>query len=196
MTAERIPFDFDRRYRFAGRIFGITPASAHVELDDDRFVARFGPWKVETERSNIRGAGVTGPYALAKTIGAAHLSFADRGLTFATNPRAGACLSFRTPVTGIDPFGAIRHPGLTVTVADPGALVEALTSGGAVRTDVEQREEEQRAVDDLHTMTASELRTLAEELGLPHTARMSKRDLVDLVESAAGPDLVDVVDGD
>lgn len=128
MSAERLPFDFDRRYRVAGRVFGVTPRSAFVELEGDRFTARFGPWRVDTPRSNIRSASVTGPYSVAKTIGSAHVSFSDRGLTFATNDRSGACLTFRSPVTGIDPFGAIRHPGLTVTVADPEWLVDALTS--------------------------------------------------------------------
>lgn len=193
MALERIPFDFDPRYRLAGRLFGVTPSSAYVELDDERLVAQFGPWRVETARSNIRGAGVTGPYSVIRTIGAAHLSAADRGLTFATNSEAGACLTFREPVTGIDPLGWIKHPGLTLTVVDPAALVEELTAGPVLRTDLEQREAEQHAVDELHTMSASDLRALADELDVPHTSSMSKQELVELIEPAAGDDLVELL---
>ena len=60
--------------------------------------------------------------------GPAHLSFADRGLTFATNDVAGVCFTFREPVTGIDPLGTVRHPGLTVTVAAPQDLAALVAS--------------------------------------------------------------------
>jgi hypothetical protein len=33
---------------------------------------------------------------------------------------------FREPVPGIDPVGKVRHPGLTLTVADCDGLVDAL----------------------------------------------------------------------
>lgn len=195
MTTERVPFDFDPRYRIAARPFGVTATSSYVELTDDRFTARFGPWVVDTPRSNIRGAGVTGPYSMVRTIGPAHLSFADRGLTFATNDRAGVCITFREPVPGIDPFGRIRHPGLTVTVVDPEAFVVDLTDGEPVlRTDLGRQEAEQAAVDDLHTMTASQLRSLADELGVEHTSSMAKPRLVALIEARAGGDLVEVVE--
>ena len=74
---------------------------------------------------------------MTRTIGPAHLSFADRGLTFATNARQGLCLTFRTPITGVDPLGIIEHPGLTVTVADPERLVEQLTAGLVLGSDLE-----------------------------------------------------------
>ncbi|WP_421118673.1 Rho termination factor N-terminal domain-containing protein [Aquihabitans daechungensis] len=195
MAPQRFSFDFDARYRLAARPFGVTASSAFVELDEDRFVARFGPWLVETPRANIRTAGASGPYSLAKTIGPAHLSFSDQGLTFATNGREGVCIEFREPVTGIDPLGKIRHPGLTVTVADPDALVDALTTDAPVlRTDLERQETEQAAVDDLHTMTASQLRTLADDLGVAHTSSMNKARLVKLIESKVGEELVEVVE--
>lgn len=195
MPTERFPFDFDSRYRIAARPFGVTPSSAYVELDDDTFTARFGPWVVETPRSNIAGAGVTGPYAVVKTIGPAHLSASDRGLTFATNAERGVCLQFREPVAGMDPLGWIQHPGLTVTVVDPEALVAELTTGEPVlRTDVGRVVEEQAAVDDLHTRTASQLRGLADELGVRHTSSMSKARLVELIQSRLDEDeLVEAV---
>lgn len=142
MTARepvRFAFSFDRRYLVPARMVGVRPSTAWVEVSDDLVVARFGPWSVATDRSNIVETSISGPYALAKTIGPAHLSLSDRGLTFATNPRAGTCLQFRTPVRGIDPFGLIRHPGLTMTVRDPEALAELLAPSalaGDRRTDV------------------------------------------------------------
>ncbi len=47
-----------------------------------------------------------------------HLSLKDRGITFGTNARRGICTLFREPITGIDFLGVIRHPGVTLTLAD------------------------------------------------------------------------------
>jgi hypothetical protein len=69
---------------------------------------------------------VTGPYGFVKTAGPAHLSFADRGLTLATNGDRGLCIRFVEPVAGIDPWGRIRHPGVTVTVEHPDDLATAV----------------------------------------------------------------------
>ena len=137
----RFSFAFEPNYRRVDRAFGVTPASAWVELTDDTFHARFGPWRVRTDLANVAAARVTGPYSVPKTLGPAHLSFRDRGLTFATTSRQGVCVEFHRPVTGIDPLGLIRHPGLTVTVAEPAALVDELAPlfGGSARPEPELR---------------------------------------------------------
>lgn len=123
----RFPFDFDRRYRLAALPFGITPATAHVDVDGGRLVARFGLWRLATELSNVAGTQVTGPYHNPfKTMGPAHLSFVDHGLTFATNSRRGLCICFREPVPGLEPTGRLRHPALTVTVADIDGLAASV----------------------------------------------------------------------
>ena len=83
--------------------------------------------------SNIAAVVVTGPYVFSKTAGPARLGITDRGLTFASNGDRGACLSFHSPVAGIDPFGLIRHPELTLTVLDVDGLVEALARHDRVR---------------------------------------------------------------
>jgi hypothetical protein len=124
--AQAFTFDFDAGYLRLGRIFGISPDSALVTVADQLLTARFGPWLLRTELSNIAGAAVTGPYSFLKTAGPARLSLGDRGLTFATNGRRGVCISFHRPVPGIDPFGRIHHPNLTVTVVDCAALLAAL----------------------------------------------------------------------
>ena len=124
----RFSFAFDPAFRPIDLLLGVTPRRAFVEVDGERLVARFGRWRVETPRSNVAAAEVSGPYSLVKVMGPPRLSLADRGLTFATNAARGVCVRFREPVKGIDPLGVIRHPGLTVTVDDPDGLVEALTS--------------------------------------------------------------------
>jgi hypothetical protein len=90
--------------------------------------ARFGPWRVRTALDNIVGTTPTGPYTFIKTGGPARLSFSDHGLTFATNGERGLCIQFAEPVTGLDPTGRLKHPGLTVTVADIPGLAAALGS--------------------------------------------------------------------
>ena len=119
-------FAFDALHRAFGLLLGITPGTTRVEVDGDRLVARFGLWRLSTPLDNVEGTEVTGPYSPFKTIGPAHLSLADRGLTFSTNCRRGLCIRFRQPVPGIEPTGRLRHPGLTVTVADVDGLAAAL----------------------------------------------------------------------
>ena len=123
------PFDFAPIYRAAALPFGVTPATARVEVGDGRLRARFGPWRVDTALANVTGHEVTGPFTVWKTFGPAHLSLADRGLTLATTAARGLCVRFREPVPGIDPTGRIRHPGLTVTVADVEGLAAAIDAG-------------------------------------------------------------------
>ena len=122
----RFDFAFDDAHRVAGLPFGVTPRTTAVVVDADQLRIRFGPWFVRTDVGNVIGCETSGPYTFVKTAGPAHLSFADRGLTFATNGRRGLCIRVARPVTGIDPWGWIRHPAVTVTVADPDALAAAL----------------------------------------------------------------------
>ncbi len=127
---ERFAFRFAPAYRRAARPFGVTPDKAWVEVGADRLSARFGPWRLDTPLTNISGVDVTGPYAFLKTAGPAHLGFTDRGLTFASNGERGVLISFHTPVSGIEPTGRLRHPELTVTVADVDALAARLRTRG------------------------------------------------------------------
>ena len=119
-------FRFDPRYRMAALPFGITDAGAWVRVGSGGFEARFGPWAVHTPVANLAGTEVSGPFGFLRTAGSARLSFSDRGLTFATNGDEGLCVRFHEPVRGIDLAGLIRHPGLTVTVADVAGLRRAI----------------------------------------------------------------------
>jgi hypothetical protein len=102
-------------------------------MDDEQFEARFGHWRVSTPLANVEDVASTRTYAFWKTAGPARLAITDRGLTFATNGDRGVRLSFRTPVRGLDPLGILRHPELTVTVADVdrlAAMLRARIQGG------------------------------------------------------------------
>ncbi len=130
-TAELFTFRFAEAYRRPARLFGITPETASVEVGADALCARFGPWRVRTALANVAAVAVTGPYAFFKTAGPARLAITDRGLTFATNGERGVLISFRSPVRGLDPLGLLRHPELTVTVADVDGLAERLRPGAS-----------------------------------------------------------------
>jgi hypothetical protein len=119
-------FRFADAYRLPALLFGVTPATTGVVVDDGELRIRFGPWSVRTTVDNVAGSEVTGPYGFVKTVGPAHLSFADRGLTLATNGDQGLCIRFVEPVAGIDPWGRLRHPGVTVTVEHPHDLAIAV----------------------------------------------------------------------
>ena len=121
----RFPFRFATAYRLPALVFGVVPATTWVEVDDE-LRARFGPWSLRTPLTNVASVQETGDYAFVKTAGPAHLSFTDRGVTFATNGDRGVCVQFHEPVRGIDPTGRILHPGATFTVADPAGLVAAI----------------------------------------------------------------------
>jgi len=123
---QRFDFAFDPAYRSFGRVFGVRPATAWVEVGAELLEARFGPWHVSTPLSNVVDARLTGPYAFWKTAGPARLAVTDRGLTFATRSAEGVLICFATPIQGIDPFGWIMHPELTVTVRDGQGLIELL----------------------------------------------------------------------
>ena len=120
------PFRFAATYRLPALLFGVTSTTAGVWVDESALRIRFGPWRLQTPLSNVVATMKTGPFALIKTMGPAHLSFADRGLTCATNSERGLCIRFDRPVPGIEPLGLLRHPAVTVTVADCDGLAEAL----------------------------------------------------------------------
>jgi hypothetical protein len=123
----RFAFAFTTPYRIAGLPFGITPSTAWVEVDERELRARFGPWRLRTPLANVGGTQLTGGFSFVRTAGPAHLSLADRGVTFATNGDRAVCVSFVEPVRALDPLGLIRHPGATLTVAEPEVLAAALS---------------------------------------------------------------------
>jgi hypothetical protein len=125
-SERRFEFAFAAGYERLARVFRVTPQTAWVAVGEQHLEARFGFWRVRTPLANITGVSVTGPYAFWKTAGPARLAITDRGLTFATNGERGVLILFEEPVRGIDPLGLLRHPELTVTVADVDGLADVL----------------------------------------------------------------------
>lgn len=118
-------FAFDPVFRAPLAALGVVPDTAFVTVRPDAFIARFGPWSCATEPENITCVQRTGPYRWYRAIGPRG-SFADRGATFGSSVAGGVCLEFRRPVKALEPVGLLRHPGLTVTVADPDGLITAM----------------------------------------------------------------------
>lgn len=127
---ERFAFEFAGPYRRPLGLLGVRPETAAVLVDRDSVVVEYGPWRLRTTPANVADATVVGPFRWWRAIGP-HLSLADRGVTFGTSTRRGVCLLFRSPVGALLPGGWLRHPGATVTVADPEGLVAALRAAGS-----------------------------------------------------------------
>jgi hypothetical protein len=123
----RFRFAFAAPFRVPLALLGVRPATASVTVDDAWLAARFGPWRLRTPRANVVAARRTGPYRWWRAIGP-HLSLADRGVTFGTSTGGGVCIEFATPVPALA-GRRLRHPGLTVTVEEPDALVRILVGG-------------------------------------------------------------------
>ena len=117
-------FDFHPAYRWLILPLGATPGNSLVTVSPTVFTAKFGPWKVETPRSNIIGFERSGDYKWYRAIGIRG-SMVDHGLTFGTTTTHGVCVKFQEPVAPLIPKMR-HHPGLTVTVANPTGLVTAL----------------------------------------------------------------------
>jgi hypothetical protein len=119
------PYRYDPRLAPMWLPFRSWPGAQGVTLtDDDRFVARFGPFTVDVPLSQIDEAHVTGPYRWWTAVGP-RLSMADDGLTFGTNASAGVCVHFTPKIHRV--IGFRDHSALTVTVAEVDKLAAALS---------------------------------------------------------------------
>lgn len=127
------PFTFAPSYRLPAFLVGVTNNNATVSVGPDDLVVRFGPWRLRTPIGNIAGTQRVSGFRWWRTAGPPRLSLVDRGVTFATNGDAAACVTFAEPVSGIDPTGAIKHPGATLTVADPWRLIESIETIRRIR---------------------------------------------------------------
>jgi hypothetical protein len=123
---ERFEFDFALPLSLPLRFFGVRPGTARVEVGDEHLEVSFGPWRLVTALSNVDDVTVTGPYNPLKAYGV-RVSLADLGVTFGTTTARGLCVTFREPVAAAVPGGLLRHPSMTVTVAEPERLARVLT---------------------------------------------------------------------
>jgi hypothetical protein len=118
-----VPFSFQRPLDSWARWFAVVPTRSYIRIDDHGFEAVYGLWRVATVWSNVVSVEATGPYRAWKVAGPARLSLADRGITMCATTAGGACLRFREPVRGIDPFGVVRHSSATFGVDDVDGFV-------------------------------------------------------------------------
>ena len=128
MTSESgaFPYLVDRRFLPVLAACGFRPSRDAVRIEDGRFLATFGWFRVETPLANIDGAHVTRDYRWWTAVGA-RLSMVDDGLTFGTNYRAGVCVHFVDKVPST--LRRRGHSALTVTVEDVDELVAAIATG-------------------------------------------------------------------
>ena len=126
--ARDFAFAFDPSFRLPARLFGVTAGHVPHHPDRNRIACALRPvahpYHPRQHPQRVRHR----PYHYLKVAGPAHLSFSDRGLTFATNARRGVQFDFHSPIAGIEPTGRLRHPNLTVTPADWTGLIEAIGS--------------------------------------------------------------------
>lgn len=119
------PYALDMKFVPVWLPFGVRPSKDGVAVTDDgRFQATFGFLRLETPLANVTGAHITRDYRWWTAIGA-RMSFADDGLTFGTNTKAGVCVHFAEKVPSR--LSHKGHSALTVTVADLDGLVEVLS---------------------------------------------------------------------
>jgi hypothetical protein len=128
-ASETFPFAFDRRYAWLVRGLGVKPHNAEVTVGGGNLAVRFGRWHLSTPIGNIACYEVTGNYRWFKAIGIRG-SLADHGLTFGTNADRGLCVKFVEPIRSLLPMSPVKHPGMTVTVADIEGLAAALRRHG------------------------------------------------------------------
>ena len=86
-------------------------------------VATYGPAKVITALTNVDHTLITGDHRWYTAVGIRG-SFADSGITFGTNNRAGLCIAFKERVKKV--IGPRDHEALWVSVADPEGLAAAI----------------------------------------------------------------------
>ena len=126
MTVESFDFAVDPALRRWSRVFGVRPERCTVTLSPTELTVTFGMWTLSTVPANVVAVEVDGPYRWWKIAGPPRLSLGDRGITFATNAESGVCIELQHPVGGLDPLHVLRHPNVTVTVADPERFAAAL----------------------------------------------------------------------
>lgn len=119
------PYAVDMKFAPMWVPFGVRPKKDGVTItDDDIFMATFGFLRLETSLDNVTGAHITRDYRWWTAIGA-RTSFADDGLSFGTNTKAGVCVHFAEKVPSV--LSRKGHSALTVTVADLQGLVQVLS---------------------------------------------------------------------
>lgn len=117
------PYQLDKRWVVLFKALGVNESDGVHLTDDGRLVATYGRVRVETPISNIDHTLITTDHRWFTAVGL-RLSFADDGLTFGTNHKAGLCIEFVEKIPKV--IGTKKHSALWVSVADPEGLAAAI----------------------------------------------------------------------
>jgi hypothetical protein len=123
VSSQFFPYDRDPRWKLLLFPLGLDDDDG-VTVDDETVRATFGRFAIDTPRSNIAGASLSGPFRWYTAVGL-RLSFSDDGLTFGTNHERSVCIRFHERIRRV--IGFRDHSSLWVSVADPEGLVAALS---------------------------------------------------------------------
>lgn len=134
-TQRRYPIRIGARSALLLRLaFGVTAERAHVLLDDDVLVARFGWWELRVPVEDIVGWRIEGPWRWLTAVGVRR-SLRHGDVTFAGSPRGGVRLDFREPVR----WTIFHVPALYVGVEDLEGLAIDLSAMGVPGEDARRR---------------------------------------------------------
>lgn len=117
------PYQLDKRWALLFKTLGVKESDGVRLTKDGQLVATYGRFKVETPVSNIDHTLITTDHRWYSAVGL-RLSFADDGLTFGTNHKAGLCIEFVEKIPKV--IGTKKHSALWVSVADPEGLATAI----------------------------------------------------------------------
>ena len=98
-----------------------------MRFDGEVLEVRFALWRVVTQAANIASAEPGRPLPGVEGAGRAAVARAIAGSRFGTVATRGVCIQFRDAgAAGSSRPALLRHPNLTVTVAEPDLLVTRL----------------------------------------------------------------------
>lgn len=117
------PYLFDNRWAMMFGALGVDASDGVHVGTDGILLATFGRVRVETSLDNVDHTLVTTNHRWYTAVGL-RLSFADDGLTFGTNHKAGLCIQFVEKIPKV--IGFKDHSALWVSVAEPEGLAEAI----------------------------------------------------------------------
>ncbi len=124
-TESFFPYKLDKRWSVLFKTLGVKESDGVRLTTDGYMLAKYGRVKVKTPLSNIDHTLVTADHRWYTAVGL-RLSFADDGLTFGTNHKAGLCIEFIDKIPRV--IGTKKHSALWVSVADPEGLAAAIES--------------------------------------------------------------------
>jgi hypothetical protein len=124
MTAVRFPIRVGSHSWPVLMFFGVRPANAWVDIDEDLGV-QFGWYRFRTPTANLASWRIEGPFLWITAIGVRR-SLRHGDVTFGGSPHGGVRIDFLEPV----PWGPMRVPAIYVPADDLEGLAHELEQRG------------------------------------------------------------------